>query len=62
MDFNEAVASHSQRKSKLHRYLDKHDGSLNRAEVGLDHTCALGQRIYGAGASNSALPEYAKLK
>ncbi|MGC1450452.1 MAG: CZB domain-containing protein [Candidatus Sulfotelmatobacter sp.] len=62
MDSNEAVTSHSQWNSKLRRYLDKHDDSLNPAEVSLDHTCALGQWIYGAGASYSALPEYAKLK
>ena len=61
MYFNEAVASHSQWKRKLRRHLDKHDGSLNPAEVGLDHTCALGRWIYGAGASYSALPEYAML-
>jgi hypothetical protein len=62
IDFNEAVASHSQWKRKLRRYLDKHDGSLSPAEVRLDHNSALGQWIYGAGASYSALPEYVKPK
>ena len=56
MDFGEAVASHSRWKRTLRRCPDKPDGGLNPAEISLDHTCALGQWIYGAGASHSALP------
>ena len=62
MDFDEAVASHSQWKRKLREDLAKQDGSLRPVEVALDHKCALGQWIYGEGSSYSALPEFTKLK
>ena len=62
MDFDEAVASHSQFKRKLRKDLAKHDGSMRPVEVALDHKCALGQWIYGEGSGYSVLPEYTKLK
>jgi len=62
MDFDEAVASHTQWKRKLREELAKQDGSLRPVEVALDHKCPLGQWIYGEGSSCSALPEYTKLK
>lgn len=62
MDFDEAIGTHSKWKRKLRRCLAKHDGGLSPADVSLDHTCALGEWIYGEGASYSALPEYRKLK
>jgi len=62
MDFDMAVASHSQWKRKLRDYLAKHDGSLHPNEVSLDHNCALGDWIYGEGAMYSSLPEYTRLK
>ena len=62
MDFDMAVAAHSQWKRRLRDYLAKHDGSLHPNEVSLDHNCELGQWIYGEGASYSALPEYTRLK
>lgn len=62
MDFDEAVHSHSQWKRVLRRGLAKHDIGLLPADVSVDHKCALGQWIYGEGASHSSLPEYTKLK
>lgn len=62
MDFDEAVATHGKWKRKLRRYLAKRDGTMNPAQVGVDHECELGQWIYGEGSSYSALPEFAKLK
>jgi len=62
MDFDDAIGTHSKRKRKLRRCLAKDDGGLSPADVSLDHKCALGDWIYGEGASHSALPEYRKLK
>jgi hypothetical protein len=62
MDFDMAVAAHSQWKRKLRDYLAKHDGSLHPNEVSLDDNCELGQWIYGEGAMYSALPEFTRLK
>jgi len=62
MDFEAAVGTHSKWKRRFRHYLAKHDGSLRPADVSLDHKCALGQWIYGEGASYSLLPEYTKLK
>lgn len=62
MDFDEAVATHSQWKRRLREYLGKKDGSLSPVEISLDHKCALGQWIYGEGQRYSALPQYTRLK
>ena len=62
MNFNEAIKAHSDWKMKLSAYLDKPDGSIKPEVVQLDNKCALGQWIYGEGASHQALPEYATLK
>ncbi len=62
MDFDEAIAAHSQWKTKLSAYLTNPDGSLDAATVSLDTKCPLGQWIAGDGLKHSALPEYARLK
>lgn len=62
MDFDEAIGTHSKWKRTLRHSLAKRDGGLSPSDVSLDHKCALGEWIYGEGASYSALPEYTKLK
>jgi hypothetical protein len=62
MDFDEAIAAHTVWKNKMRRSLAKRDGSINPADVSLDHKCRLGAWIYGEGASYRSLPEYVKLK
>jgi hypothetical protein len=62
MNFDDAIAAHTQWKMKLSSYLSHPDGSLDAATVSLDNKCALGQWITGDGAKYSTLPEYAKLK
>jgi hypothetical protein len=62
MNFEEAIATHSEWKKEFRQYLAKRDGSLQPAEVALDHTCALGQWIYSEATMHSSLPEYTKLK
>lgn len=62
MDFDEAVATHSNWKRKLRDSCAKHGGNLNPAEVRLDHKCVLGLWIYSEAARYSSVPEYTKLK
>ena len=62
MNFDEAIAAHSQWKMKLSAYLSHPDGSIDAATAGQDNKCPLGNWIAGEGTKYSALPEYAKLK
>lgn len=61
MNFSEAIAVHSQWKTKLSSYLAHPDHSLNPREVALSDKCALGQWIAGEGHKYAKLPEFAKL-
>jgi len=61
MNFDDAVAAHSEWKRKLNSYLQKPDHSLNAAEVAADDRCVLGQWIKGEGRTYSSAPEFAKL-
>jgi hypothetical protein len=62
MEFDDAIAAHTQWKHKIRRSLAKDPTSLNPADVSVDHNCSLGMWIYGEGANYRGLPEYVKLK
>lgn len=62
MDFDAAVALHSQWKRKLRQALANRDRRMHPSEVSIDYKCVLGSWIYAEGAAHSALPEYTKLK
>jgi hypothetical protein len=59
MDFDQAIAAHSQWKQKLSIYLQKPDRSLNHSEVSADNRCDLGKWLAGEGKKFAHLPEYA---
>jgi methyl-accepting chemotaxis protein len=62
MDFDKAIAAHSQWKSKLSTYLRKPDKSLQPNEVSADNKCDLGKWIVADGAKLASDPEFSKLK
>ncbi|MGO9650542.1 MAG: CZB domain-containing protein [Terriglobales bacterium] len=62
IDFDKAIAAHSDWKRKLATYIRKPDKSLTVAEAEVDSKCALGQWIYGDGSRYSSMPEYSQLK
>ncbi len=62
MNFEEAIKTHADWKTKLSHYLQHPDHSLKAVDVSVDTKCALGQWIYGEGSKHAALPEYSKLK
>ncbi len=62
MDFDQAIASHTQWKAKLRTYIASPDGSLSAAEIALDNKCELGKWISGQGAKYSNLPEFNSLR
>ena len=62
MNFDDAVAAHSEWKRKLNSYVQNPDYSLNAAEVAADDRCVLGQWLKGEAQKYSALPEFAKLR
>ena len=62
MNFDEAVAAHSDWKRKLRSYIQKPDHSLKVIEVGAHDRCKLGQWIAGEGRKYASLQEYAKLQ
>ena len=62
MDFDQAVATHTQWKRRLREHLAVPDCNLIPAEIQVDDRCVLGQWIHAEGASYSSLPEYRKLK
>jgi methyl-accepting chemotaxis protein len=62
MDFDKAIAAHSQWKSKLTTYLKKPDRSLQPNEVSADNKCELGKWIVTGDATMSSDPEFSKLK
>ena len=61
MNFDDAVAAHSDWKRKLNSYLQKPDHSLRADEVEADDRCVLGKWLKGEARKYSALPEFAKL-
>lgn len=61
MNFDDAVAAHSEWKRKLNAYVQKPDHSLKAAEVGADNRCVLGRWLEGEARKYSAFPEFAKL-
>jgi hypothetical protein len=62
MDFDKAIAAHSQWKGKLSTYLRKPDHSLQPNEVSADSKCDLGKWIAADGAKMASDPEFSKLK
>jgi len=62
MNFDDAIAAHTQWKMKLSSFLSHPDNSLNAGTVGQDNQCPLGKWISGDGAKFSKLPEYVKLR
>lgn len=58
MDFDHAIAAHSEWKRKLANYLANPDHSLKPDEVGSDNRCELGKWLAGEGKKFSKLPEY----
>ena len=62
IDYDRAIAAHSEWKRKLVSYLQKPDGSLKATDVGMDNRCVLGQWIYAEGTQHAKLPAYAQLK
>ena len=62
MNFDDAIKAHSDWKMKLSLYVNKPDGSLKAADAEQDNKCALGQWIYGEGATHSTKPEFTILK
>lgn len=61
MNFDDAVAAHSEWKRKLYSYVRKPDHSLKADEVAANDRCALGQWLKGEAQKFSALPEFSKL-
>ncbi len=61
MNFDDAVAAHSEWKRKLNSYVRNPDHSLKASEVNADDRCVLGKWLKGEGQQYSAAPEYAKL-
>jgi Chemoreceptor zinc-binding domain len=61
MNFDEAIAAHSQWKTKLASYVSKPDHSLSASDVGTDNKCALGKWLHAEGKKYSGLPEFPKL-
>ena len=59
MDFDHAIAAHSEWKRKLAKYLANPDHSLKPEEVGSDNRCELGKWLAGEGKKLAKLPEYA---
>jgi hypothetical protein len=62
MDFDKAIAAHSQWKGKLATYLKKPDRSLQPNEISADNKCDLGKWIVADGAKMASDPEFSKLK
>jgi Chemoreceptor zinc-binding domain len=62
MDFDKAIASHSQWKGKLATYLRKPDHSLQPNDILPDNKCDLGKWIIADGAKMASEPEFSKLK
>lgn len=62
MNFDNAIAAHTEWKTKLQGYLKKPDHSLKSADASVDNKCALGQWIHGEGKKFASLPEFSKLQ
>jgi methyl-accepting chemotaxis protein len=62
MDFDHAIAAHSEWKHKLAVYLKKPDRSIKPEEIALDNKCDLGKWIAGEGKKFANFPEYAFVK
>jgi chemoreceptor zinc-binding protein len=58
MDFDHAIAAHSDWKRKLSKYLANPDHSLKPEEVGLDNRCELGKWLVGEGKQFAKFAEY----
>ena len=61
MDFDEAMAAHSEWRMKLANYIRKPDKSLSASIVSKDNQCALGKWLYAEGQRHGVLPEYTQL-
>jgi len=61
MNFDDAVAAHSEWKRKLNSYVRNPDHSLKASEVDADDRCELGKWLKGEGQQYSAAPEFARL-
>jgi len=61
VNFDDAIKSHSQWKTKLASYIVKPDHSLNSASVSADDHCDLGKWLHGEGRKFANLPEFSKL-
>jgi hypothetical protein len=62
MNFDDAVAAHSEWKRKLYSYVQQPDHSLRADDVAADDRCVMGQWLKGEAQKYSAFPEFAKLK
>lgn len=62
MNFDQAIAAHSEWKHKLAAYLKKPDHSLKAADIAQDNQCELGKWLAGEGRKHSNLPEYNTVK
>ena len=61
MNFDDAIAAHSQWKRKLRAYLAKPDRSLKASDAAANDKCELGKWLAGEGRKYSMMPEFAKL-
>ncbi len=62
MDFEQAIAAHSAWKTRLSKYLQNPDRSLQPDDLAADNKCELGKWIYGEGKKFANLSEYATVK
>ena len=62
MNFDEAVRTHSDWKSRLRQYVSHPDRSLDVATVTSDQRCDLGKWLSDEGKLYSSMPEFLKLK
>jgi hypothetical protein len=61
MDFDAAISAHTEWKTRLLKYLEKPDASLEPGTISRDNACTLGQWIHGPAARHRHLPEYRQL-
>jgi hypothetical protein len=61
MNFDEAIAAHSDWKRKLGSYLQKPDHSLKADDVAANDKCPLGKWIASEGHKHSTMSAFAKL-
>lgn len=62
MNFDDAIAAHTQWKVRLRTFIDGTGEKLDSAKVALDNQCDLGKWIHGEGAKLKAHDAYEKLR